>query len=96
MGTSEPLKILVLGGDSSVWVSLSGAMGERASQILVMKDIDPQSLADAYTEMDAVVLVSSGDAEAHDALRHIRAAGLHRRTVVVADPSDSKASASVV
>ena len=84
----ERLRILLVGGDTSTWVGLSTALGDRSSQIFVPGMVDRATLR-AAQDVDVVVIVTaSDDIEPIASLREIRAAELHARTLVLADEDD--------
>ena len=94
---NAPLRILLIGGDASMWVAVSSTLGSRSSQIVVAEGIDPESLEMASRDIDVVVIVT--DPESHDPtepLRMVRKIGLQRGTVVVADASDKKTAAEAL
>lgn len=85
------LRILLIGGDASMWVALSSTLGSRSSQIVVAEGIDPNSLETASRDIDVIVVVTDPTSEDPAApLRMVRKIGLQRGTVVVADPKDKK------
>jgi HD-GYP domain-containing protein (c-di-GMP phosphodiesterase class II) len=91
MTSSLPLRILVIGGDASVWVGLSSTMGSRASQIFVPPEVDIHSLMTSASDIDVVVVV----AQAHDPdpcapLRLLQEVGLNARTVMLATGDDGR------
>ena len=88
---NTPLRILLIGGDASMWVALSSTLGARASQIFVPDTIEAHTLENASRDADVFVVVAERDSEDPVAtLRKIRGLGLERGTVFVADPDDAK------
>ena len=94
---NRPLRILLIGGDASMWVALSSTLGSRSSQIFVPEGIDPDSLEMAARDIDVIVVVTSPDAHDPPApLRMVRKIGLQRGTVVIADGKDQKTAAEAL
>ncbi|MBW3593987.1 MAG: HD domain-containing protein [Actinobacteria bacterium] len=92
-----PLRILLIGGDASMWVALSSTLGSRSSQIVVAEGIDPVSLETAARDIDVIVVVTDSDSEDPAApLRMVRKIGLQRGAVVIADASDKKTAAEAL
>lgn len=92
MGLREQrLQILIVGGDPSVWVGISSGRKVSASQIVMPGELDAVSLRRDFGSIDAIVVVTlAGDPDPCLPLRVIREAGLHRRTVVLADHRDHR------
>lgn len=94
---NRPLRILLIGGDASMWVALSSTLGPRSSQIFVPEGIDPDSLEMAARDIDVIVIVTKPDADDPAApLRMVRKIGLHRGTVVIADGKDQRTAAEAL
>ena len=94
---NRPLRILLIGGDASMWVALSSTLGARSSQIFVPEGIDPDSLETAARDIDVIVVVTNPDAADPAApLRMVRKIGLQRGTVVIADGRDQKTAAEAL
>lgn len=95
--TSRPLRILLIGGDTSVWVGLSTALGVQSSQIFVPNDIDMSSLKDADPTIDVfVVVTSAGDPDPCSPIRKLSEAGLQAKTLVLANGNDRRTAAEVL
>lgn len=91
MGTR--LRIVLIGGDASLWIGLSAEL-PGSSQIVVPHDIDAAALRQTAKDIDAVVVVT--DHSTPDPCRPIRTvkdARLERRTVVIASESDQRTAA---
>jgi HD-GYP domain-containing protein (c-di-GMP phosphodiesterase class II) len=87
----EQLRILLLGGDATVWVGISSALGQQASQIIVPKDIPTADLGNAAENVDVILVVVSVDEIDRSAvLRTIKGADLHRMTLVLCQPDDEE------
>ncbi len=90
------MRILVIGGDASLWVGLSSSL-TRSSQIVVPNDIDPGSLKTTAKNIDVVIVVAD---HAHPdpcaPLRAMKEARLERRTVVIASESDQRTAAEAL
>ena len=94
---SKPLRILLIGGDTSVWVGLSTALGVRSSQIFVPKDIDAGSLAGADANVDVIVVVTElADPDPCGPIRVLNQAGLTAKTLVLADGDDRRTAAEAL
>ena len=86
---SRSLRILLIGGDASMWVALSSTLGPRTSQIFVPQGIDPDSLETASRDIDVIVIVTDPDSpDRAMPLRMIRKIGLHRKTIAIIDATD--------
>lgn len=92
-----PIRILLLGGDASMWIGLSSTLDARSSQIFVPKEIDLESITSAASTVDVVVLVlnGSGPDRLHP-LHLIAQAGLEKRTIVLAQPDDQRVASDAV
>lgn len=91
------IRILLLGGDASLWVALSSALGSRTSQIVVPKDISYRDLAMTAKDIDVVVVVTNhAEPDPCAPLRLIRQARLERRTVVIASAADQRTAAEAL
>ena len=89
----KPLRILLIGGDASMWVGLSASLGPRSSQIFVPDSVDATSLTNAVQDIDVIVVVANTQAEqAHAPLRVIQEIGAERRTIVIADADDHRST----
>ena len=94
---SRQIRILLLGGDASLWVGLSSALGSRTSQIVVPKDLSYRDLAMTAKDIDVVVVVTNhAEPDPCAPLRLIRQARLERRTVVIANASDQRTAAEAL
>ena len=91
------LRVLMVGGDASLWIGLSGTLGRSSSQIYVPKETDETNLLAAGTQVDAIILSipRTGD-ERFLSLRALRAAELHSRTIALAAPDDREAATEAV
>lgn len=97
MSVAAPTRLLLIGGDASLWIGLSSTLGARTTQIFVPKEVDLDSIAMAAANVDVVVVVLSGQGpERLQSLHLIGQAGLQRRTVVLAQPQDQTAAAEAV
>ena len=93
----QPVRILLLGADASMWVGLSATLGARSSQIFVPKEIDLESISAAATSVDVVVLVLSGAGpDRLHPLHLIGQAGLEKRTIVLAQPEDQRVASDAI
>jgi HD-GYP domain-containing protein (c-di-GMP phosphodiesterase class II) len=91
MATGAPLRILVIGGDASVWVGLSSTLGSRGSQIFVPPEVDIHSLRASAGDIDVVVVVvQAKDPDPCAPLRMLQDVGLASRTVMVAAGEDGR------
>jgi HD-GYP domain-containing protein (c-di-GMP phosphodiesterase class II) len=87
--TTEQLRVLLIGGDATVWVGISAALGQRGSQIIVPKDITSADLGAAAENIDVILIVNTGRGSDHmTALRVVKSADLHRMTLVLCQPDD--------
>ena len=94
---ARPIRILLLGGDASLWVGLSSSLGARSSQIVVPNDIDPENLRVASKDIDVVVaVIKHSDPDPCAPLRLIREVNLERRTVVIASAADQRTAAEAL
>lgn len=92
-----PIRVMLVGGDIPTWVGLSAALGERTSQIYVPTEIASASLSEVDKDIDVVVVVASiTDTDPCAPLRVIRAAGMHRKTLVLADGDDQRTAAEAL
>lgn len=90
----QTLRIVVVGGDPSVWVGLSAEMGSQASQIFVPRDSELEHLAARADDIDIVVVVGSiGDPDPCAPLRVLNDTEMHGRTLFVAPRSDHRTAA---
>jgi ribonuclease P protein subunit RPR2 len=91
------LRVLMVGGDASLWIGLSGTLGRSSSQIYVPKETDETNLLAAGTEVDVIVMSIPRTGEGRFlSLRALRAAELQRRTVALAAPDDQEAAIEAV
>jgi HD-GYP domain-containing protein (c-di-GMP phosphodiesterase class II) len=91
MANGLPLRILVIGGDASIWVGLSSTLGSRASQIFVPPEVDLHSLAASADDIDVVVVVAQAqDPDPCAPLRLLQEVGLSARTVMLAAADDGR------
>jgi HD-GYP domain-containing protein (c-di-GMP phosphodiesterase class II) len=87
----EQLRILLLGGDATVWVAISAALGQRGSQIIVPKEISSTDLAKAAESIDVIlIVVKADDVDRTSALRVVKSADLHRMGLVLCQPDDEE------
>ena len=94
---SQPVRILLVGGDASMWVGLSATLGSRSSQIFVPKEIDLESISAAAAGVDVVVLVLNGvGPDRLHPLHLVAQAGLEKRTIVLAPPDDQRVASDAV
>jgi HD-GYP domain-containing protein (c-di-GMP phosphodiesterase class II) len=94
---SDLTRVLLIGGDASMWVGLSSALGGNTSQIFVPKEVDLDSLIAAGAEIDVVLVVLKGQGpERIQPLHLIAQAGLEKRTIVLAQPDDHRAASDAV
>lgn len=92
-----PVRVMLVGGDIPTWVGLSAALGERTSQIYVPKEIASTSLAEVDKDIDVIVVVASiSDPDPCAPLRVIRASGMQRKTLVLADGDDQRTAAEAL
>lgn len=90
---SHPLRILLIGGDASLWIGLSTGL-RNASQIVVPTDTTPESLNGSAAHLDVVVVATDHTSPDPCApLRAVKEAHLERRTVVIASESDQRTAA---
>ncbi|HJR46211.1 MAG TPA: HD domain-containing phosphohydrolase [Actinomycetota bacterium] len=90
-------RVLLIGGDASMWIGLSSTLGGSSSQIFVPKETDVESIRAAAAQVDVVIVVLNGDDDdPHQPLHVIAAAGLQKRTIVMAEPDDQRAAAEAV
>ena len=91
MGSQKPLRVLVIGGDASIWVGLSSTLGSRASQIFVPPSVDLHSLTVSASDIDVVVVVAQAqDPDPCSPLRLLQEVGLAARTVMLAAADDGR------
>ena len=94
---NKPLRILLIGGDASMWVALSSTLGSRSSQIFVPEGIDPNSLEVAARDIDVIVIVTDPDANDPAApLQLVNKIGLQRKTVVIGTAGDRGTAAEAL
>lgn len=90
------LRILLMGGDASLWVALSSYL-PRSSQVVVPGTVASDELHTAAREIDVVVVVTD---HAHPdpcaSLRLVKEARLERRTVVIANAADQRTAAEAL
>lgn len=91
------LRILLVGGDTALWVGLSATLGERSSQIFVPRDLDVRALTAAATNIDVIVVVTdAAHPDPCEPLRLIQAAGLQNRAMVLADGEDHRTASEAL
>ncbi|MDQ4064708.1 MAG: HD domain-containing protein [Actinomycetota bacterium] len=92
----HPLRILLVGGDASLWVALSSSL-PRSSRVVVPDGVGSEELKDAARDIDVVVVVTD---HAHPdpcaPLRILKEARLERRTVVIANATDQRTAAEAL
>jgi ribonuclease P protein subunit RPR2 len=94
---TDGLKVLLLGGDASVWIGVSSILGRNSSEIVLPHDVSPAELEHASRDVDAVVVaIARGEPDPSGPLRLIRKVGLHRGTVVIGDPADHRIAAEAL
>ena len=94
---AERLRILLIGGDTALWVGLSAMLGDRSTQIFVPNSLDERALVSAATSIDVIVVVTSADLpDPCEPLRLIHAAGLQERALVLADRDDRRTAAEAL
>ena len=90
------MRILVVGGDASLWVGLSSSL-TRSSQIVVPNGIDIETLKATAKDIDVVIVVAEHTHPDPCApLRVIKEARLERRAVVIASESDQRTAAEAL
>lgn len=90
-------RVLLIGGDASLWIGLSSSLGGRNSQIFVPKEVDLASIVATAPQVDVVVLVLDADGSDRMTPLHLIAqAGLQRRTIVLAAAEDGEAASIAV
>lgn len=91
------LRVLMVGGDASLWIGLSGTLGRSSSQIYVPKETDEMNLLAAGTQVDVIVMsIPRTGEDRFLSLRALRTAELQRRTVAIAAPDDQEAAIEAV
>jgi len=91
------VRILMVGGDASLWIGLSGTLGTSSSQIYVPKETDETNLLAAGTQVDVVILsIPRLGEDRFLSLRALRSAELHGRTIALAAPDDREAAIEAV
>ena len=94
---ARPMRVLLLGGDASLWVGISTALGSRTSQIVVPKDISLKDLTTTSRDIDVVIVVTNHtEPDPCAPLRLVRQARLERRTVVIASAADQRTAAEAL
>ena len=94
---TRPIRILALGGDSSLWVALNKSFGDRASQMFFPNKIDVGDLLTASSDADIIVVVcSSSDGDSIETLKMCKDLGLERKTIAIADSRDDVSATSAV
>ena len=90
------MRILVVGGDASLWVGLSSTL-MRSSQIVVPNGIDFEALRATAKDIDVVIVVTDhSHPDPCAPLRVIKESHLERRTVVIASESDQRTAAEAL
>ena len=91
---TRPLRILLIGGDTALWVGLSTSLAPGSSRIVAGEDVDLSELTIATSDFDAIVVVTNhSEPDPCAPLRLIRKAALERRTVVIANAADQRTAA---
>ena len=91
------LRILMVGGDASLWIGLTATLGRQSSQIYVPKETDETNLLAAGTQVDAIILsIPRTGEDRFVSLRALRSADLHGRTIALAAPDDHEAATEAV
>ncbi len=94
---NHPLRIMLIGGDASAWVTVSSALGQRSSQIFVPREISAATLREVDADIDVVLVVTSVmDPDPCAPLRILRKAGLQRRTVMIAEGDEQRTAAEAL
>ncbi len=89
-------RLLLIGGDTSLWIGLS-SIASATTQIFVPKGTGADSIAAAAADVEVVVVVLSDQGpDRMQPLHLIAQVGLQRRTVVLAQPEDHSAAAEAV
>jgi ribonuclease P protein subunit RPR2 len=87
------LRILIVGGDASLWVALSTEL-PGSSQIVVPTEIDAATLKSAAKGIDVVLVVTDhASPDPCEPVRTVREAGLERRAIVIASEADQRTAA---
>jgi HD-GYP domain-containing protein (c-di-GMP phosphodiesterase class II) len=93
----QTLRLVLIGGDSAAWLEVSEALAGRSSQIFVPRDVSPSALGEIGSEIDVIIVITSpSEPDPCAPLRMIRAIGLQRRTLVVADADDQRTAAEAL
>ena len=91
------LRVLMVGGDASLWIGLSGTLGRSSSQIYVPKETDETNLLAAGTQVDVIILsIPRTGEDRFLSLRALRSAELHQRTIALAAADDKQAAVESV
>jgi HD-GYP domain-containing protein (c-di-GMP phosphodiesterase class II) len=94
---ARALRILLIGGDTALWVGLSSSLGAGSNEIVTGKETDLSDPSIATSDIDAIVVVTDpADLDPCAPLRSIRKAHLERRTVVVANAADQRTAAEAL
>lgn len=90
----DSMRILLVGGDPSLWVGLSTSLRVRSSQIVLPTDVDAHSLVVTASNVDVVIVVApTGALDPCETVRTLHAAGLSDRVIVIADDRDLRTAA---
>lgn len=91
------MRILLIGGDATIWVALSSTLGERSAQVVMAETADVEALGAAARDIDVIVVVTDpGSNDPAAPLHMVRKVGLQRGTVVIADANDRKTAAEAL
>lgn len=94
---SQPLRVLLIGADSSMWIGLSSKLAAGSARFFVPEAIDLTSIASAGEGADVILLVLNPQgAERLHPLHLIAQAGLEKRTIVLARADDQRVASDVV
>ena len=94
---ARALRILLIGGDASLWVGLSSSLDSGSSQIVAGDTIDLSEPTIAAQDFDAIVVVTNhAEPDPCAPLRMVRKAQLERRTVVIANAADQRTAAEAL
>lgn len=97
MRSRDQLRVLLVGGDASVHVAVSMALGNRTSQILSPSFLDAGVVREMARDVDVVVVVTSSDDDAPSPRLGIaKAAGTQAKTLVLGQPGDLAAPAEAM
>lgn len=95
--TSRPLRIMLIGGDTTAWVRISSSLGQRSSQIFVPKEVSVAALRSVAGDIDVILVMSPPlDPDPCAPVRIIREAGLQRRTILMVDGDDQRTASEAL